>query len=72
MENEPIVYTTEWTEIDSTNLAMTATQLEEMNNKLDILVESDKLLMAYGYIYVPLIIVVLMMWWVFKQFIYKN
>ena len=72
MENEPIVYTTEWTEIDSTNLAMTATHLEEMSHKLDILVESDKLLMAYGYIYVPLIIVVLMMWWVFKQFIYKN
>lgn len=72
MENEPIVYITEWSEIDSTNLAMTVTHLEEMNHKLDILVESDKLFMTYGYIYVPLFMVVIMAWWVMKQFIYKN
>lgn len=69
---EEIIYSTTWSEIDSTNLAMTATHLEEINSKLDILVEADKLILTYGYIYVPLIIVVLMSWWVFKQFIYKN
>ncbi|MEC1715003.1 hypothetical protein [Schinkia azotoformans] len=72
MENEPIEIIAEWNEFDSTNLAMTATHLEEINSKLDILVESDKLFMTYGYIYIPLFMIVFMAWWVMKQFIYKN
>lgn len=43
--------------------------LTSIDNKLDVIVDSSLTLMSYGHIFVPLIIVVLVLWWFFRQFL---
>jgi hypothetical protein len=44
--------------------------LESINSHMPMLVQTSSLLHAYGLVYVPLIVIVLMLWWFFRQFIY--
>lgn len=44
-------------------------QLFETN--FPVFFDTSRIILTYGFVYVPLIFVVLMLWWLFKQFIQK-
>lgn len=43
--------------------------LETFNSLMDYFVGASGIVMTYGYIFVPLIFIVLMLWWFFRQFL---
>lgn len=71
---EPTPIETLPNELDIMNQEMNVEQLEMMTRQtelLEIIASGASTLMVYGIIVVPFIIVCTMLWWFFKQFLYK-
>lgn len=79
MENElPTNDTT--TNLDVTNtdmsntdvvMVMTGDEFNRLVEAIEIIAYASKVVITWGIILVPLIILVLMLWWFFKQFLYR-
>lgn len=76
MENETSsTETTETTETTATDyseqLSSIISLLEQQNFLLQAISEGTSLVLVYGLIVGPLLLLTTMLWWFFKQFLYK-